>query len=435
MSGPETLASAKPGRGHAVADTLWPAQRADAARLAIVVSHPIQHFVHFYRAIAREPDIALKVFFCARIGVDDYFDREMNVSIAWKTDLLSGYDHEFLPEAAGIRSSAMRTVNNPSIGARLEAFAPDAVLVYGYSTITALRTIAWCRARGIPLMMMGDTDNVTRRSPTKALARRAVLGPLLAQVRAFLTVGDGNEAALRTLGVPARKMFRSPFTIDEDVYLGQHGNRAAIRAGLRERFGIPDDAFVLLSVGKLSPRKRPLDLIDAAARLAGADGPPVHVLVCGNGELFEAMRARVEAERLPVTLAGFVNVDELPKFYAAADALVHPSAYDPHPLVCSEGAATGLPLLLSDKVGAVGPTDIARDGRNALVFPCGDIGALAAAMKRLRDEPSLHAAMAEDSLRIFGECDMRASIAGLWAALLSCRVKPGPAKRKGLSWN
>lgn len=435
MPGPEMLAPAKPGRDDVVADALRPAQRADAARLAIVVSHPIQHFVHFYRAIAREPDIALKVFFCARIGVDDYFDREMNVSITWKTDLLSGYDHEFLPEAAGIRSSAMRAVNNPSVGARLEAFAPDAVLVYGYSTVTALRTIAWCRARGIPLLMMGDTDNVTRRSPAKALARRAVLGPLLAQMRGFLTVGDGNEAALRTLGVPTRKMFRSPFTIDEGVYLTQRADRAAIRAGLRARFGIPDDAFVLLSVGKLSPRKRPLDLIDAAARLAGTNGPPIHILICGNGELFETMRARVDAERLPVTLAGFVNVDELPKFYAAADALVHASAYDPHPLVCSEGAATGLPLLLSDKVGAVGPTDIARDGQNALVFPCGDVAALAAAMKRLCDEPALLAAMVDASLRIFGECDMRASVAGLQAALRSCLMKSEPAKRKGLSWN
>lgn len=404
-------------------------------RLAIVVSHPIQHFVHFYRAIAREPDIALKVFFCARIGVDDYFDREMNVSIVWKTDLLSGYDHEFLPEAANIRSSAMRAVNNPSIGTRLKAFAPDAVLVYGYSTITALRTIAWCRARGIPLMMMGDTDNVTQRSTAKALARRALLGPLLAQMRGFLTVGDGNEAALRRLGVPTRKMFRSPFTIDENVYLGQRANRATIRAGVRERFGIPDDAFVLLSVGKLSPRKRPLDLVDVAARLAGADGPPIHVLICGNGELFEAMRARIDAERLPVTLAGFVNVDELPKYYAASDALVHPSAYDPHPLVCSEGAATGLPLLLSDKVGAVGPTDIARDGRNALVFPCGDIAALATAAGRLRDEPALRATMSEASLRIFGECDMRASLAGLRAALVSCRTTGGRAERKALSWN
>lgn len=392
-------------------------------RLAIVVSHPIQHFVHFYRAIAREPGIDLKVFFCARIGVDDYFDREMNVSIAWKTDLLSGYEHEFLPEAAGIKSSAMRAVNNPSIGTRLRAFGPDAVLTYGYSTITALRTIAWCRRRRIPLLMIGDTDNVTRRSPAKVLARRMALGSLLSQIDAFLTVGDGNEAALRTLGVPSRKMFRSPFTIDEDAYLSGRTDRPRIRAGLRARFGVGEDAFVLLSVGKLSPRKRPLDLLDAAAHVQSAGGRPIHFLVCGNGELFDAMRARVDAERLPVTLAGFVNVDELPRFYAAADALVHPSAYDPHPLVCSEGAATGLPLLLSDKVGAVGPTDIARDGQNALVFPCGDAAAIAKAALRLRDEPRLYAEMAEASFRIFGECDIHASVAGLRGALAACGAK------------
>ena len=397
-------------------------------RLAIVVSHPIQHFVHFYRAIAREPGIKLKVFFCARIGVDDYFDREMNVSIAWKADLLSGYDHEFLPEAVRIRSSAMRSVNNPSIGRRLLNFAPNAVLVYGYSTITALRAIAWCRRRGIALLMTGDTDDVTQRTPARTLIRRIVLGSLLTQIDAFLTVGDGNGAALRTLGVPVRKLFRSPFTIDEDAYLSLRRDRGGLRSELRARFGIPEHAFVLLSVGKLSRRKRPLDLLDAAARLKTESGRPFHILICGNGELFDAMRERVVAEQLPVTFAGFVNVDELPTFYAAADALVHPSSYDPHPLVCSEGASMGLPLLLSDKVGAVGLTDIARDGQNTLVFSCGNVSELVEASRRLRDEPGLYAELAENSERIFRECDIHASIAGLRGAL-------AVNKRETLPWN
>ena len=43
-------------------------------RLAIVVTHPIQHFVPFYRALAADPGIDLHVLYGAPIGVKSYFD-------------------------------------------------------------------------------------------------------------------------------------------------------------------------------------------------------------------------------------------------------------------------------------------------------------------------------------------------------------------------
>ena len=55
---------------------------------------------------------------------------------------------------------------------------------------------------------------------------------------------------------------------------------------------------------------------------------------------------------------------------------VHPSQADPHPLITSEGACMGLPMIYSDRIGAVGPTDIAREGENVIVYPCGDTAAL-----------------------------------------------------------
>ena len=59
-------------------------------QFALVVSHPIQHFTPFYRALAQCEGITLKVFFCCRVGLEPYFDREMNTHIAWNINLLSG---------------------------------------------------------------------------------------------------------------------------------------------------------------------------------------------------------------------------------------------------------------------------------------------------------------------------------------------------------
>ena len=117
-------------------------------------------------------------------------------------------------------------------------------------------------------------------------------------------------------------------------------------------------------------------------------------------------------------------MDVLPKYYAAADALIHPSEHDPHPLVCSEGAAIGLPLLLSDRVGAIGATDIARKGENALVFRCGDIQSIAETIYSVAGSPERHANLSAKSVQIFSECNLAASLDGLQTALQAvCKAK------------
>jgi glycosyltransferase involved in cell wall biosynthesis len=398
---------------------------AEPHRLAIVVSHPIQHFVHLYRELASRADVEVHVFYCARIGLEPYFDRDMNTEIAWKTNLLGGYSHTFLPESEAIASAtSMAAVNNPSIGPALEAWRPTAVMVYGYSHATTLRAIIWCRLRRVPILMTGDGDNVRQRPAFKAVMRRMVLFLLLTQVSAFLTVGDQNEAMLRTLGAPSRKMFRSPFPIDEVVYREHRARRAEIRRELRAELDLPAQAVVFLFVGKLARRKRPADLIAAWKGMRSMDPEAAgrtHLLFCGEGVERSEIERLARTTGAPVTMAGFVNVDRLPGFYCAADVLVHPSEHDPHPLVGSEAAAIGLPLLLRDRVGLIGPTDIGQEGRNAIAYPCGDTEALAKVLVTLVADSTRRDRMSQASVAVFEECSLEVSAAGVLTALASLR--------------
>lgn len=393
-------------------------------RLAIVVSHPIQHFVHLYRALAARGDVEVHVLFCSKIGLKSYFDKEMNTTIAWAGDMVAGYGHEFLPESDSIDTGGFFAINNPSVGAALARFKPDAVMLYGYAQVTPLRALAWCRFKGVPVLMTGDGDNVQQRSSLRGLVRNLVLKQLMRQVAGFLTVGDQNENMLAQLGVARTRMFRAPFPIDEATYLDHRARRAAERARIRLQHGIADDAFVLVFVGKISARKRPQDIIAAWARLNTGDGKVAKIvlLFCGDGPDRKALEKAIAAASAPAVLAGFVNVDQLPAYYCAADILVHPSEHDPHPLVCSEAACIGLPMIVSDRVGAVGPTDIARQGQNALVYRCGVADALASAMPKLLDDGALYRSMSEASLRIYGECGLDASAAGVIQGLHSVMV-------------
>ena len=387
-------------------------------KLVIVVSHPIQHFVPFYRALAQEPSIDLTVVFCSRIGVKPYFDKAMNTTIAWKMDLLGGYDHTFLPEAESITSTSPRNVNNPSVEAELARQVPDAVLIYGYNYITSLRTLWWCRRNRVPAIMISDSELKTPRSARDALVKRLLVPRILCRFDAFLTVGDCNEDYNAHYGVARNRMFRSPFTIDENTYKAAYRNRPQLRAARRAQLGITDDEVMTLTVGKLSRRKRPADVIEAARAIkAAGNTAKLRFVLAGNGEEMERLEKIIADEDLPVLLAGFINVDVLPEYYAAADIIVHPSARDPHPLVMSEGACIGLPLVISDRVGAAGPTDIARPGENAEVFPVGDVAALAECVSTLAADPERHSQMSARSREIFDELDMRRSVRGMRDAI------------------
>ena len=386
-------------------------------RLAIVVSHPIQHFVPLYRALADRDDIEVCVFYASRVGLDRYFDTEMQTEISWKMDLLAGYQHIFLPSAQTAKDSNLLRLIDPDLDPSLRHFAPDAIMVYGYSMALSRRAMRWANDNGCTLMMISDSELLQPRSLLKRVAKQFMVRRHYARVDAFLAVGDENARYYRHYGAPPERIFRSPFTIDETSYREAATRREAARADLIERHHLPDDALLALFVGKLSNRKRPQDLVEAVARLRDRAARPVHALLAGGGELADELAERISSEGIPAHLLGFVNVDVLPMLYAGCDVLVHTSQADPHPLVCSEAACIGLPMVLSDRIGAEGPTDIARRGENAFVYKCGDVSALADILARLADEPATISSYGARSRELFEGQSLIVSVAGILAAM------------------
>lgn len=385
-------------------------------RLAIVVSHPIQHFVPFYRALAADTRLEPHVLFGGPIGIKPYYDEEMRSEIKWNMDLLGGYSHEFLDERATSQPHFF-SMNSPHVAKRLSAFAPDAVITYGYAQINALRALSWAGRTRVPAMIIGDSERLRERSGLRTTLKSALVPRILARYSAYLGVGDHNEAYYRHYGARPDRIFRVPFTIDEQPFRHAAERRAELRAQLRGELGIASDRRVILFVGKLSPRKRPADIIEALARHRDTGTENVTALYAGNGESAASINALAVERGVDVRLLGFINVDKLPAVYAAADLLVHPSEADPHPLVCSEAACIGLPMILSDRVGAAGPTDIARIGVNALDYRCGDATALARRLGELLGDPHKLDAMSDASRNVFDQLDVQRSIAGVHQAL------------------
>ena len=68
-----------------------------------------------------------------------------------------------------------------------------------------------------------------------------------------------------------------------------------------------------------------------------------------------------------VRFLGFLNQSQLPSAYCAADLFVLPSLFEPFGLVVNEAMLCGLPVAVSDRVGA--RFDLVRPDENGYVFP------------------------------------------------------------------
>jgi glycosyltransferase involved in cell wall biosynthesis len=92
-----------------------------------------------------------------------------------------------------------------------------------------------------------------------------------------------------------------------------------------------------------------------------------------------------------VRFLGFVNQSQLPSVYRAADLFVLPSLFEPFGLVVNEAMLCGLPVAVSDRVGA--KYDLVRPDENGYVFPAGDVEALAAILRQILPDGEKRARM------------------------------------------
>lgn len=403
-----------------------------ATRVAVVLSNPIQHFAPFYSTLA-ERNADLRVLFMSRAGLDRYLDPNFGIEIQWGSAVTAGYSHEFVADLdVGKDWKHPRTCQQAvrKLVRRLDRLRPHCVLVHGYGRAYAIAALAWCRRRGVPSLMFSDSELLHQRSLPVRAGKRIVLPALFRSISGFLTIGDYNEAYLAHYGVPRFRMFRTPLPTDDSILRDARLKRADLRAAVRAELGIPENALVALFVGKLVAQKRPLDIAEAMRVLTRtADSRDVVAVLAGDGLLRPTLEAAAADLDGALRLVGFVNQErDLPRLYMAADVYLHPAELHAHPVAVKEAVLCGLPVVTTDRVGSVGPTDEVRPGRNGRIHAAGDVNGLARILDDLRCRPEELARMARESEKIIPEIDLEASIAGFCRAVASIRAagRPGP---------
>ncbi|MCB0253842.1 MAG: glycosyltransferase family 4 protein [Caldilineae bacterium] len=162
-------------------------------------------------------------------------------------------------------------------------------------------------------------------------------------------------------------------------------------SALRAELGVPLDAPLIGSLGRITAWKGQHIFIDALARVS-QQHPGVHGVVVGapdqsDGTAYaESLRRQAQKNGLAERLHFTGPRRDVPQILASLDILVH-SAVRPEPFgrVIIEGMAARRPVVASASGGA---TEIITNGETGLLTPPGDAAALATALDRLLRDPA-----------------------------------------------
>lgn len=160
----------------------------------------------------------------------------------------------------------------------------------------------------------------------------------------------------------------TPYCIDERLFVKNQ------TSDIRQTLGISDDEFVFLFCAKFINRKRPIDVLEAFARLSYRKNKKL--IMIGDGPLMYDAKELVTKYAISesVIFMGNVSYNNLFAFYKAANCLVFSSEHEPYGLPVQESLFSGTPVIVSDQVGAA--NDLIKCGHNGFVYKCGYIDEL-----------------------------------------------------------
>jgi glycosyltransferase involved in cell wall biosynthesis len=322
-------------------------------------------------------------------GAEGGYDPEFDADIHWDVPLLDGYTWSQVPNLGSGKESFFGLFN-PGLWKHIRSGKYDAVLCYiGY--VRASFWVVYSAARAFGAAFLFGTDAVSLDPLDghmwKRNVKRAVWPILFRIVSQVLVSSSTTRELMLSLRIPHDRITLTPSTVDNDWWMqeSQKVDRAAVRAS----WGVSSTDTVFVYCAKLQPWKRPLDLLRAFAK---ANLATAHLIFAGEGPL----RPQLEAEAADLGVAArvrvlrFVNQTQLPAIYKCADLMVLPSSHENFGFVVNEAMSCGCPVAASHRVGSV--RDLVAPVSPDLVFPCGDLDALAKILKdAAADRPRLKA--------------------------------------------
>ncbi|MEO8560560.1 MAG: glycosyltransferase [bacterium] len=256
-------------------------------------------------------------------------------------------------------------------------------IVHSHDAYTSIYGTVWARMAGVRGVI------ASRRSwHSPHLQGRIMQASRLAYRLADRVVGNSPSVARLVEtegGVPSSRVVTIPNFLDPQAF---DSIAAEERAALLGEFGVPDGAFIIGIVARLTPVKDHSTLLRAIASLRTRI-PTLHAILIGDGPERPRLTSEVEALGLGAIVHFTGERPPLPNLHGLFDVSVLCSISEAFPNSILEAMAAARPVVATN-VG--GNPDAVRQGETGLLVARADDAALADAIFRLYSEPARRAA-------------------------------------------
>jgi glycosyltransferase involved in cell wall biosynthesis len=229
---------------------------------------------------------------------------------------------------------------------------PDVVAVNGWNNFGSLIAANCCVRRGIPMIVMSES---ARQDEPRTWWKEVMKRRMVDLFSAALVGGQRHVDYLVELGMHPERVFIGYDVVDNDYFRQNAKEIRSQRWEVRQKYALPENYF--LASARFIEKKNLPTLIQAYAeyrrRSEIAAKAPWDLVLLGDGPLRETLNSQLSTLNLNehVHLPGFKPYDELPVYYASANAFVHASTSEQWGLVVNEAIASGLPVIVSNRCG------------------------------------------------------------------------------------
>jgi glycosyltransferase involved in cell wall biosynthesis len=364
------------------------ASESRSLRVAVVSPEPTPYRAPLFDRVSADPKIDLTVIYAAR-------------TVAGRTWEVRPNHRSVFLRGVGIPGARLILHHDypvtPGVWNELRAARPDCVVVSGWSTFASQAAIAWCRVRKVPFLLLVESHDAGPRAGWRRTVKGAVVPRILRRAAGVLVTGTLARESMIAHGARPERIRVFANTIDVDEWSERVGRLADRRAELRAGLGLGEEDVTVLSVARLSSEKGHDTLLRA---VAAAGDPRLVLVLAGSGPERDRLEALAGDVGSRLVLAGDLPHERVIEVYCAADIFALLSDREPWGVVVNEAAACGLPLVLSDRVGAA--PDLLRDGENGFLVPAGDVQAAAKALRRLTADRARAGARSREIARGWG---------------------------------
>lgn len=265
---------------------------------------------------------------------------------------------------------------------------PD--LIHGHSSVGGAMARLASLGSGIPVIY---TPHGLSRSSWALTAERILRG----RTDRLIAVSDGEREFAISSGVAHANR---TVVILNGV---EPAPAAAPGPSLRGSLGIPPDAPLVGSVGRLTWQKAPEVFVAACEHVAG-ELNDAHFVLIGTGALHGVVKEAARAARLEQRFHLVPSLPDASCAIAELDVFALPSRFEGAAYTLLEALRAGTPVVVSD---VAGNRDLVRDGENGLVVAPDSPRELAGAIVEILQDPSLAAQLSREARRTVNRCDVR----------------------------